>query len=82
MTSILEFEHPLSIGRKVRLLRIALGWRQCDLAHHAAITPAAVSALERDIDHNPRVLERVQGVLGMEIDGGTREVSVKNTGTS
>lgn len=69
MTNVLEFARPLSIGQKVRLLRIACGWRQCDLAHHAAITPAAVSALERDIDHNPRVVERVQAVLGMEIDG-------------
>jgi len=69
MTNVLLFDHPLSIGQKVRLLRIACGWRQCDLAHHAAITPAAVSALGRDVEHNSRVVERVLAVFGVEIDG-------------
>ncbi len=69
MTSVLVFDHSLSLGDKVRLLRIARGWRQCDLSFHAAITPAAVSALERDVDHNSRVVECVQSALGVELDG-------------
>lgn len=68
MTSVLVFDHSLSLGEKVRLLRIARGWRQCDLSFHAAITPAAVSALERDIAHNFRVVERVEAALGVELD--------------
>lgn len=70
MTSVLVFDHPLSLGEKVRLLRIARGWRQCDLAHHAAITPAAVSAVERDLQYNSTVLKRIASVFGVELHVG------------
>jgi len=69
MTSVIVFDHPLSLGEKVRLLRIARGWRQCDLSFHAAVTPAAISALERDLERNSRVVERVEAALGVELDG-------------
>ena len=66
MATVLVIDEPLSLGRRVRLLRIARGWRQSDLAFYAEVTPAAVSTLERDIEYHPRVICRIADVLGVE----------------
>ena len=63
--SVIVFDESLTLGRKVRILRIARGWRQSDLAFYARVTPSAVSTLERDMPCYPGVIERVCAVLGI-----------------
>ena len=67
MTSIFTFDEPLSLGQKVRMLRAAYGWRQSDLAFHAAVTPGAVSAVERGRPFHPDVLARIGETFGVEL---------------
>jgi len=44
---VLVLDHALPIGLRVRLARIALGLRQCDVADLAGVPPHAVSNVER-----------------------------------
>ena len=66
MVSVLVFEQPLSTGRKVRILRVAHGMRQVDLASAARCTPADVSDLERDLHISKTARSRILKVLGIE----------------
>ena len=67
MPTVLVIDHPLTLGEKVRLLRIAHRWRQSDLAFHAEVTPRAVSNLERDAEYHPEVIARIAEALGVEL---------------
>lgn len=68
MTSVLVIDHPLSIGHKVKLLRIARDWRQFDLAFNSAVTTYAVSLIERDLEYPAEALRRIAETLGVELD--------------
>lgn len=48
MTPAVIVVHDLSAGRRVRITRYALGWRQCDLASRAGVSPVDVSHIEQD----------------------------------
>lgn len=67
MTSVLVIDQPLTIGQKVKLLRIARNWRQFDLAFHAAVTTYGVSLIERDLEYPAEALRRIATTLGVEL---------------
>ena len=68
MPSVIFLDPPVSLGKQVRILRIARGWRQTDLAGHAGVTPAAISLIERDLDYPQPVLARISRVLGIDLE--------------
>ena len=68
MTSVLVIDHPLTLGRKVRLLRIARNWRQFDLAFHSVVTTYAVSLIERDLEYPREALRRIGATLGVDLE--------------
>ena len=53
-------------GLKIRLARIARGWRQVDLAFFAQVTQHDVSSLEKDYRTYPAARLRVLEALGLE----------------
>lgn len=65
----LTFSHPLTLGQKARLLRIAAGLRQYELALLADVPPSCVSALERDCRLYASARNRILGALGLEVAG-------------
>ena len=64
--SVLTIDHEITIGMKIRLHRIARGWRQSDLAAHAHVTPGAVSAVERNMPCHDEAMRRICETLGIE----------------
>lgn len=68
MTEVFVFDRPLTLGQKVRIIRIAKRWTQDDLADEASVTQGAVSALERDLTIYPAAKQRVLEVLGLEAE--------------
>ncbi len=62
----LTFDHPLTLGQKARLLRIAAGLRQYELAILADVPPSAVSTFERDCKLYPLARRRILAALGLE----------------
>ncbi len=65
---VLTIAHPLTLGQKVRLLRVARDWRQFDLCYHSAVTPYALSLIERDLDYPVEALRRIADTLGVELE--------------
>jgi len=65
---VLIIDHPLTLGQKVRLLRVARDWRQFDLCYHSAVTPYALSLIERDIDYPNEALQRIADTLGVDLE--------------
>ena len=61
---------PLTLGQRVRLHRVALRWRQVDLADEAGVPPHCVSAVERDLPTYPAAKQRILEALGLEGDIG------------
>jgi transcriptional regulator with XRE-family HTH domain len=68
LTEVLLFEHPLTLGQKVRILRISRRWTQNDLAHEADVPQYQVSALERDLKVYPKAKRRILAILGLNGD--------------
>ena len=66
MVSFLLFDRELSLGEKVRLLRLSKRWRQIDVAAYVHCSPSDVSQLERDCAVPPGVKIRVLAALGIE----------------
>jgi transcriptional regulator with XRE-family HTH domain len=62
---ILTVPQPLTRGQKARLIRIARGLRQFDLAYRADVTPSIVSAFERDVTVYPAARARLMEVYGL-----------------
>ena len=65
-TSIFTIPFQLTLGQKARLLRIARGMRQFELAALADTSPSMVSALERDRKVYASARIRLIQVLGLE----------------
>ncbi len=65
---VLTIDHALTLGQKVRLLRIAHDWRQFDLAYHSTVTPYAISLIERDLEYPSEALKRIADTLGVELE--------------
>ena len=63
---ILTIPGDLTIGRKARVLRVALGWRQYKLAVRADVPPSVVSAFENDSAVYPAARRRILAVLGLD----------------
>lgn len=63
---VITSESPVTLGRRIRLLRVARGWRQCDLAYAAQTPERIVSEAERDIPVSKPALGRICGVLGID----------------
>ena len=66
MVSVLTFDRELSVGEKVRLLRLSKGWRQIDVAAIVRCSPSDVSSLERDAIVPPGVRARILAALGLD----------------
>jgi len=56
----------LTLGKRVRLARIAEGWRQIDVASRAMVSPGDVSNVEQDRPVHPWKLRRILEALGLE----------------
>ena len=67
--SVVIFNRDLSPGPRIRLHRVALDWRQCDLGYAARVSPSDISALERDLPVPDSVRTRVPAALGLGTDG-------------
>ena len=67
---VLTIDRPLSLGEKIRLLRLSRNWRQFDLAFHSAVTTYAVSLIERDLEYPREALRRIAEALGVELEAG------------
>jgi len=65
MSEVFVFDHPLSLGQKVRIARIARRWTQDDLAEEACVAQHQVSALERDLPVYPAARRRILECLGL-----------------
>ena len=63
----LTFNHPLTLGQNARLLRVAAGLRQYELALLANVSPSWVSALERDFRLYATARTRILRALGLEV---------------
>jgi transcriptional regulator with XRE-family HTH domain len=63
---LLTFTEALTLGQRVRLLRIARRWRQVDLAAIAGVEQFELSRLELDRRVRPNVLKAVSEVLGLD----------------
>ena len=63
---VLLFKRPLSEGQRVRLHRIAAGYRQVDLAEIAGVPQHAVSSVELDHPVYPAARARILAVLGLD----------------
>jgi transcriptional regulator with XRE-family HTH domain len=59
------FSEPLTLGQKVRIIRIARRWTQDDLAYQAGVQQTYVSALERDLRVYPLAKERILTALDL-----------------
>jgi transcriptional regulator with XRE-family HTH domain len=57
---------PLTLGQRIRMARIALRWRQEDLADAALVPQHIVSMLERDLPVYPEAKRRLLAYLGMD----------------
>ena len=56
------------LGRRIRILRKAKGWRQIDLAEHSAVHEVHISDLERGTrEAGVRILHRIAKSLGTTI---------------
>ena len=73
MAEVIIFQTPLTLGRKVRILRISHGWTQDDLALEANVPQGRVSALERDLPVYPSAKQRVLKVLGLNSESDSEE---------
>ena len=56
----------LSTGRRVRLTRVVLGWRQIDLASNAQVPVDAVTNLELDRPVKRWKSRRILAALGLD----------------
>ena len=66
MVSFLLFDRELSLGEKVRLIRLSKGWRQIDVAALVHCSPSDVSQLGRNCPVTTGVKLRVLAALGIE----------------
>ena len=66
--NVITIDYAISLGDKVRLLRLARNWRQFDLCFHAAVTPYALSLIERDLFYPSEPLRRIAETLRVELE--------------
>ena len=69
MVSVISFDRELTMGEKVRFVRLSKRWRQIDVAAIVRCSPSDVSCLERDTIIPPGVRRRILDALGIEDDG-------------
>lgn len=63
------------VGRRIRQLRKAKGWRQIDLAEHSGVHEVHISDLERGTrEEGLKTLEAVVGALGVTLAEFFREI--------
>lgn len=58
----------IALGRMLRMMRIRRGWRQCDVAARANLSPAAVGRHENGLFLTLRAIERHAAALGARLD--------------
>lgn len=56
----------LTLGKRVRLARIAKSWRQVDVASRAAVSPGDVSNVEQDRPVHRWKIKRIFEALDLE----------------
>ena len=58
------------LGRNIKSLRDALGWKQYELAHKAGMPQATLSRIERGVIKSPNIEEvaRIARAFGCTID--------------
>lgn len=67
MSSILvNVDNQISLGRKIRLARVARGWSQVAVAVLARCKQDEVSRLERDISIKPKARQRILKTLELQ----------------
>ena len=58
----------IAVGRKIRKLRLAKGWRQIDLAEHSGVHEVHISDLERGArEPGLRTLHAIAKALGVSL---------------
>ena len=67
--SVVVINRDFTPGRRIRLQRVALDWRQCDLGCAARVPPSDISALERDLPVPDSVRTRALTGLRLDADG-------------
>ena len=65
MADVLFFQRELKLGEKVKVNRVAQGWRQQDLARQAKVAQTDVSRLERGQKVRPGAEKRILLALGL-----------------
>ncbi|MFQ6026582.1 MAG: helix-turn-helix domain-containing protein [Dehalococcoidia bacterium] len=68
VVTVLTIDGTLSIGKRVRLLRMARDWRQVDLAFACRCTPNAISLIETDTYYPATIMPRISEVLGTDLE--------------
>jgi transcriptional regulator with XRE-family HTH domain len=66
MVSVVVLDGEITLGCRARLVRIAKGLRQFDVAVGAGVGPGDVSLFERDVPVPPGVRRRILAALGIE----------------
>ena len=70
MIDVLVLDH-LSLGRRCRILRLAKGLRQDQVAHLAGVSPGRISAFERGLFVNREARRRILAALDISDDPET-----------
>lgn len=65
MSEVLFLSEHITLGQKVRILRISKRWTQDDLALEAGVTQAQVSAVERDLKVWGKAKEKILAAVGL-----------------
>ena len=66
MSTEVLFLEGITLGQRVRIMRLLRRERQVDLARRAFVTQAEVSELERDVPITPAARARVLSTLGID----------------
>jgi len=69
MAEVLIIPEDLTLGQKIRILRIARRWSQQDLADEALVTQGEVSSIERDCRVAQPAKQRLLRALELETTG-------------
>ena len=72
--------HNLTLGKRVLLARVALGWRQIDLASVAQVPAVAVSYAEMDQPIKRWKLQRILDALDLEKKPGEGKFETRMIG--